>query len=36
MINLIIKKMNYELFIILYGDIYSGLDINNFMYYASV
>lgn len=28
--------MNYELFIVLYGDIYSGLDLDNWIYYAQV
>jgi len=28
--------MNWEFFIIIYGDSYSGLDLNNFIYYAQV
>lgn len=28
--------MNWEIFIVLYGDIYSGLDLDNWMYYAKV
>lgn len=28
--------MNYEMFIFLYGDIYSGLDLDSFIYYAQV